>query len=590
MKKTVWLLVSLLMVAALVLSACAGDTTDEPADDVFVSPHTTPERAAVAMDEVPKYGGTLKMLGYDATGWDPITTGQAEYSQPVLSRMIIFDWWKGPAGTNEWPFNLPGAMPPTNIFMGDLAESWEMLSYQSVVYRLKEGVMWQDKPGIMDAREVVAEDLIYNYWRMTNTPTHALGNTATIQRITSMTAIDDYTIEFTYGYPGYWFPVLSLGTMYGMIPPEVIEQFGDMTDWRNVTGSGPFMLTDYVSGSVIEYKSNPNWHIKDPEGRSMPYIDGFDVLIIYDPATVMTAIRSGQVDMIYGYSMISWANAEELWDTSPELNWVQKASGTPVKLVFDMKGPPFGPSDDPDALKIRRAASMAIDRQSIVDGYEQGHADIYTTFMAPIYEVEELELENLPPSTRELFEYNPDEARRLLAEAGRPSIKTKIQFPSYAGDYFSMIKDNWDAVGIETELDPIDAGALAALQYSHTMTDVLMQYGGLAFDSGYQWFHFTHPVTEELVASPMNPGSAFNELINDLTGNLDQTPDPQERMDIATEIQLEGISQVYDIIMPIPHAYNFWQPWVRGYHGEENVTAYMPRSLPAFIWLDDDYR
>ncbi|MGR3295923.1 MAG: ABC transporter substrate-binding protein, partial [Candidatus Bathyanammoxibius sp.] len=370
MKKTAWLLMTLLLAAILVLSACGGDTEDttgstEPA---FVSPHTTPERAALARSEEPTYGGRLKMMGYDSTGWDPITTGMAEFSEPVFSRLLMFDWWKGPAGTGEWSFTYPGAMPPTNIFMGDLAESWEMLSETSIVYTLKKGVMWQDKPGVMAAREIVADDIIYNYQRMIDTPTHRLGNKYSDQTMTEMIAVDDYTIEFHYSTPSYWYPVLYIGQMYDMVPPEVIEEFGDLTDWRHVTGSGPFALTDYISGSVISYDANPNWHITDPDGGRLPYIAGLDVLIIIDASTALTALRSGQIDLISGYSNVSWGDAESLWETNPELSWVEKGSGTPVKLVFDMKGPPFGPSDSEDARKIRRALSMAVDREGMVEG------------------------------------------------------------------------------------------------------------------------------------------------------------------------------------------------------------------------------
>ena len=76
----------------------------------------------------------------------------------------------------------------------------------------------------------------------------------------------------------------------------------------------------------------------------------------------------------------------------------------------------------------------------MAEGYLQGHGWIGPSLMAPIYGIEELELENLPPSQAELFEYNPDRAMELLAEAGYPDgFKTTLNVSSFEGDYWSLI-------------------------------------------------------------------------------------------------------------------------------------------------------
>ena len=60
-----------------------------------------------------------------------------------------------------------------------------------------------------------------------------------------------------------------------MYPPEVIEEHGDVTDWRNLVGTGPFELTDWTEGSSITYSKNPGYWGYDekyPENR-LPYVD-----------------------------------------------------------------------------------------------------------------------------------------------------------------------------------------------------------------------------------------------------------------------------------------------------------------------------
>ena len=60
-----------------------------------------------------------------------------------------------------------------------------------------------------------------------------------------------------------------------IMPPEVIEQHGDVKDWRNLVGTGPFMITDWVEDSQITWAKNPDYWGHDekyPENR-LPYVD-----------------------------------------------------------------------------------------------------------------------------------------------------------------------------------------------------------------------------------------------------------------------------------------------------------------------------
>ena len=59
-------------------------------------------------------------------------------------------------------------------------------------------------------------------------------------------------------------------------PPEVIKEKGDLLDWRNMVGTGPFELTDWVDGVSYSYTKNPNYWGYDPKypENRLPYIDG----------------------------------------------------------------------------------------------------------------------------------------------------------------------------------------------------------------------------------------------------------------------------------------------------------------------------
>ena len=71
-----------------------------------------------------------------------------------------------------------------------------------------------------------------------------------------------------------------------------------MKDWRNVVGTGPWVLTDLVEGSSMTLTKNPNYWSDDEKypGNRLPYVDEFRIKVIPEPATRIAALRTGQID------------------------------------------------------------------------------------------------------------------------------------------------------------------------------------------------------------------------------------------------------------------------------------------------------
>ena len=108
-----------------------------------------------------------------------------------------------------------------------------------------------------------------------------------------------------------------------MYPPEVIKQYGDATDWKNLVGTGPFMLTDVVEGSSKTFIKNPDYWGTDekyPENR-LPYVDEIRGLIMPEVATYLAALRSGKLDYVgNGLGNIQTIDqAESIERTNPEI-------------------------------------------------------------------------------------------------------------------------------------------------------------------------------------------------------------------------------------------------------------------------------
>ena len=132
----------------------------------------------------------------------------------------------------------------------------------------------------MNGRELDASDIEYNLHRVTAlgsgfTEPSPTGNIKGLP-IESIAATDKWTVVVKLKQPSLtalmWFAIGQTGTIY---PPEVIEQQGDVKDWRNLVGTGPYMLTDRVEESSTTYEKNPDYWGYDekyPENR-LPYTD-----------------------------------------------------------------------------------------------------------------------------------------------------------------------------------------------------------------------------------------------------------------------------------------------------------------------------
>ncbi len=140
----------------------------------------------------------------------------------------------------------------------------------------------------MNGRELTADDIEYNFQRILGLGDFTeAGHGADLNpgyfNVESIEATDKYTVVFKMKSItlGALKEILIIGRHSYIMAPEVVEQYGDVTDWRNVVGTGPYELTDWVEGSSFTLTKNPDyWGFdeKYPENR-LPYIDELRGLI-----------------------------------------------------------------------------------------------------------------------------------------------------------------------------------------------------------------------------------------------------------------------------------------------------------------------
>ena len=249
--------------------------------------------AAVAQ-ETPQYGGELNIgtvyVTLSALSWDPVDWTWKSNHDTGLVREQLFsgDLNKGVRRGGDYTF-VAEAYLPVEVLRGELAESWHWEDDLTLVVNLRQGVMFPEKPGVMAAREFVANDVIFTFNLVNNSPKKAQQDYW--DYIDGLEARDDHTLVFHFNqYNAEWAYRFGYGYQSSITAPELANV--DAKDWRNLIGTGPFDLTRYIHGNSHVYTKRDNyWDHEEYEGTRyrLPYVDRVKYRIIKDEATYLTA-------------------------------------------------------------------------------------------------------------------------------------------------------------------------------------------------------------------------------------------------------------------------------------------------------------
>ena len=156
--------------------------------------------------------------------------------------------------------------------------------------------------------------------------------------------------------------------------PEVIKEHGDVSDWRNLVGTGPFMLTDWTKDSSVTWDKNPDYWGTDEKypGNRLPYVDRLRSLTMPEVATQLAALHTGKVDYLGslgGSQLKTIDQVESLQQTNPDIVIWPFAFRNDNAYGMNVQIEPF------DDIRVRKAMQMAINLEEISSAYYRGYAD-----------------------------------------------------------------------------------------------------------------------------------------------------------------------------------------------------------------------
>src|SRR6266567_3564965 len=288
---------------------------------------------------------------------------------------------------------------PGESLAASLAESWSAAEDgRSYEFVLRQGAKFHN------GEPVTAEDVKFSFERYRGTSHDMMKD-----RVASVEIPDPRHVRFNLKEP--WSDFLTFyGSATGagwIVPKKYVEKVGDEGFKKAPIGAGPYKFVSFTPGVELVFEAF------DQYWRKIPSVKRLVFKVIPDETTRLAALKGGEIDLVYS---IRGELAEKLQRT-PGLTLKQVFPPGTQFLYFPEQWDPKSPWHDE---RVRRAASLAIDRKTINQALTLGHSKLAgNSFVADMFE-----FYWQPPAPV----YDPAKAKQLLAEAGYPNGKGLLGF------------------------------------------------------------------------------------------------------------------------------------------------------------------
>ncbi len=409
----------------------------------------------------------------------------APYDQQVITSIagegIYLDWlknvYKAAPGADMIQASLVRSNEDFNM-LPEAAESWEVSEDGLTwTFHIRKGMVWSD------GAPLTAHDYVYSFRRAANPETgydfgwffswgagiknwgKVEGGELPLEDL-GVAAPDDYTLTVTTETPKPFLPMIMTNSF--VVPRQAVEKYGD--DWatkaETMIFSGPYMVTEWVKGSHITFEANPTYN-----GPFKPLL-GKRIIKLGAPETWFPAYLNDETDYCEYLSKGDLAMAQRDPELKEQLHtWLNFVT---YYLCFDDTKSPF------NDLKVRQAFRHAIDRELMCRTVLKDMAE-------PNYSILMRGFPAFNPALKEIAMFDPDKAKKLLAEAGYPDGKgfpkvelwirdeaKRMAVQKPGGEFIqAQLKDN---LGIEIEVKIMERKIFMDGLNKHTQNFFLIPY------------------------------------------------------------------------------------------------------------------
>lgn len=429
----------------------------------------------------------------------------------------------------------------------ELAESWRAIDDTTWEFKLRQDATWHD------GAPVTADDVVFSMERAVNVPNSPSSMSVFVgDRV--FKAIDDHTLHVVTTEPSPLTPV-QLANLY-----IVSRKHGagaateDYNSGKAAVGSGPFKFVEWVPGERLVLERNDAYFGDKPEWARVVMRP-----ITSDPARV-AALLAGQVDFIDGVPPSDIATLErnddvKLWRTASSrvMFMFMDHLSDPSPGVLGNDGQPLDRNPLAD-VRVRKALSLAINREALVDRVMEGAGVVAGQIMPPGFFGRS---DMLKPDPHDIAQ-----ARALLAEAGYPDGFQLVVHGSndrYVNDaqVTEAIAQMTAQIGIKTSVETMPKSVYFSRATKREFTYFFISWGNPTGEPSSPLLALAATHDPDRGRGTVNRGRYSNPQVDALIEQAIVTVDDAEREAILRKATEIWIGQDYGVI-PTHFQMNVW--------------------------------
>ncbi|MQA96743.1 MAG: ABC transporter substrate-binding protein [Streptosporangiales bacterium] len=427
-----------------------------------------------------------------------------------------------------------------------LARSWEVSEDgRTMTLRLRDGVTFHD------GTPLDAEAVKYNLDRLLDTDVE-VPQRAAYTVIDNVEVVDDSTVRLNLSNPSPALPSALSASTAGIISPTSAEKRGN--SYKNIThpvGTGPYTFQSFRSGDRVVFQRYDAYWGRKPHYRRVVF------RLTPEAATRESQLRAGQAEMI----ILPPVSDLKALQQSPDTDVLIAPSDRTIFIALDTTEPPL------DDKRVRQALNYAVDKKALVDNLMFGAAKPLDSPMAPPVD---------GYCRTGGYDYDPQRARQLLAEAGVRDLSITLGTPT--GRYLQdkqaadAISGNLREVGVNAQVQTTDWAsyiAATAVPAEQQKYDVHVLGWAPAFlDASQQFQQFQ---TDQHPPAGLATSFYSNKEVDSLVADANQELDAQKR----DRLYCDALKIVWD---DAPWIFGWVQQFPIAYSSSITGVSYLPNE------------